>query len=204
MIIDIAAVINMIRPTLAKKLQRICFITDHSIHWVPNEWLDAIWDTYPDENLKALTQQKRGIGARIKLGHDSAPIPRHEWNTAFLKNEDNEKELFAFISKELPATKVSGRLLLATPLETVLSNKDIDLSSLELCNNSEPDTRIILHLAHAAEEGHTVAYVCTVDSDVVVLTIHYFFLFNHILLISKQVKNLYKWTSIRRWEMEYL
>ena len=102
-----------------------------------------------------LTQQKCGNGARIKAGHGSAPVPRHEWNIAFLKNEDNKKELFAFISKELSATKVIGRLLLTTHLETVLSNKDIDLSSLELCNHSEADTRIILHLAHAAEQGHT-------------------------------------------------
>ena len=28
--------------------------------------------------------------------------------------------------------------------------------------------------------------------------------FKHVLLISKQVKNLYKWTSIRWWQMRYL
>ena len=92
------------------------------------------------------------------MGHGSAgsaPIPRHERNTAFLKNEDNKKELFAFISKELSAAKVIGRPLLSTHHETVLSNKDIDLSSLEPCNHSEADTRIILHLAHVAEQGHT-------------------------------------------------
>ena len=109
--------------------------------------LDAARDTYPGENLKVLTQQKCGNGARIKVGH--------EWNTAFLKNEDNKKELFAFISKELSAAKMIGRPLLSTHHETVLSNKDIDLSSLEPCNHSEADTRIILHLPHAAEQGHT-------------------------------------------------
>ena len=82
--------------------------------------LDAVWDTYPDENLKVLTQQKCGNGARIKVGYGSAPITRHEWNIAFLKNEDNKKELIAFISKELSATKVIGRLLLSTHLETVI------------------------------------------------------------------------------------
>ena len=53
--------------------------------------LDAVWDTNPDENLKVLFQQKCGYGARIKVGYGSAPIPRHEWNIAFLKNEDNKK-----------------------------------------------------------------------------------------------------------------
>ena len=159
MIFDMAAVIKMIRPTFAKKFRKYV-----SLHIIPffeskmsdcTQRLDAVWDTYPDENLKVLTQQKCGNGARSKVGHGSAPILRHEWNTAFLKNEDNKKELFAFISKELSATKVIGRLLLTAHLETVLNNKDIDLSSLELCNHSEADTRIILHLAHAAEQGYT-------------------------------------------------
>ena len=180
MIFDMAAVINMIRTTLAKNFREYV-----SLHILPHhifesqmsdctQRLDAVRDSYPDEKLKPLTQQKRGNGARIKVGHGSAPIPRHEWNTAFLTNEDNKKELLAFISKELSATKVNGRLLLTPHLETVLSNNDIDLSSLEPCNHSEADTRIILHFAHAAEQGHTIAYVRTVDSDVVVLTIHYF------------------------------
>ena len=142
------AVINMIRPTLAKNF-RECV----SLHIIPffesqmtdcTQRLDAVWDTYPDENLKAYTKQKHGNGARKKVGHSSAPIPRHEWNTAFLKNEDNKKELFAFISKELSATKVNGRLLLTTHLEIVLSNNDTDLSSLEPCNHSEANTRIII------------------------------------------------------------
>ena len=181
MIFDMAAVINMIRPTLAKNFRE--YVSLHIIPYFKSKMsdntqrLDAVWDTYPDDNLKALTQQKRGNGARIKVGDDSTPIPRHEWNTSFLKNEDNKKELFAFISKQLSTTELNGRLLLTTHLETVLSNKDIDLSSLEPCNHAEADTRIMLHLAHAAEQGHTIAYVRTVDSDVVVLTIHYFHTF---------------------------
>ena len=130
--------------------------------------------TYPYENLKALTQLKRGDGARIKVGNGSAPIPRHECNSAFLKNEVNKKELFPFISKQLSAADMKGRLLLTTYLETVLSNRDIDLTTLQPCNHLEADTRIILHLAHASEHGHTTAYVRTVDSDVVVLAVRYF------------------------------
>ena len=32
----------------------------------------------------------------------------------------------------------------------------------------------------------------------------FFLWFKRILLMPKQVKNLYKWTSVRRWQMEYL
>ena len=142
MIFHMAAVINVIHSTLAKNFRE--YVSLHIIPFFESQMrdctqrLDALWDTYPDENLQALTQQKRGNGAGIKVGHGSAPIPRHEWNTALLKNEDNKKELFAFISKELSTTKVNGRLLLTTHLETVLSNKDIDFSSLECAITLQP------------------------------------------------------------------
>ena len=64
---------------------------------------------------------------------------------------------------------MGGKLFLSTHFESVLSNRHCDLTTLQLCNHSEADTRILLHLAHAAESGHTTDYVCTVDSDVMVL-----------------------------------
>ena len=65
-----------------------------------------------------------------------------------------------------------GTLLLGTRFETVLSNKNWDLTSLQPCNHSEADTRILLHLAHA--HGKAGSYVRTIDSDVVDLTIRFF------------------------------
>ena len=79
---------------------------------------------YPAENLKELTQQKSGNGAGVKVGNGSAPIPKELWNFVFLKNEDNKKELFVFISKEFSGTDMNGRLLMTTYLETVLSNRN--------------------------------------------------------------------------------
>ena len=38
----------------------------------------------------------------------------------------------------------------------------------------EADTRIFLHLSHAASQGHKVALVRTVDSDIVVLAVHWY------------------------------
>ena len=69
---------------------------------------------------------------------------------------------------------MNGRLLMTTYLETVLSNRNISLTTFEPCNHPVADTRIILHLAHASEHGHTAAYIHTVDSDVVVLAVRYF------------------------------
>ena len=69
---------------------------------------------------------------------------------------------------------MGGKLLLIIRFDILLSNKNCDLTTLQSCNHSEADTRILLHLAHAVKQGHTRAYVRTVDSDVVVLTIRFF------------------------------
>ena len=68
----------------------------------------------------------------------------------------------------------SPYLLVTTKKEDVLTNKFLDVSSIKTTDQDEADTRIILHLWHAVENGHTAAYVRTVDSDIVVLCIHFF------------------------------
>jgi len=99
---------------------------------------------------------------------------KQDWNTGFLKNIDNKKELFLFLSTELVKQDLGGRLLLSTNLQSVLSNKQQDISGLQPYNHTEADTGILLHLAHAANQGHQIALVRTVYSDVVILAIHWF------------------------------
>ncbi|KAL8590645.1 hypothetical protein ACOMHN_011080 [Nucella lapillus] len=178
-VLDMAAVIHMVRPTTANTFSEYV-----SLHIVPyleaqitssTQRIDAIWDNYPEENnLKVLTQQRRRNGPRTRVGDGSTPIPKRDWNSGFLKNEENKKELFSFITTQISKADMDGKLLLSTRFETVLSNKYCDLTTLQPCNHSEVDTRILLHLAHAAKQGHTTAFVRTVDSDVIVLTIRFF------------------------------
>lgn len=42
------------------------------------------------------------------------------------------------------------------------------------CNHNEADTRIFLHLAQAVAQNHRKAHVRTIDSDMVVLAVHFF------------------------------
>ena len=66
------------------------------------ERLDLVWDNYPEENnLKFVTHQRRGNGPRTRIDDGSTPIPKHEWNSGFLKTEENKKELFSFISRQV-------------------------------------------------------------------------------------------------------
>ena len=91
-----------------------------------------------------------------------------ELNSGFLKNEYNKKELFSLISRQICKSDVNGTLLLSIYFDGVLTNRNFDVSGLQPCNQAEADTRILLHLANAAVHGHSKAYVCMVDSDIVV------------------------------------
>ncbi|KAG7486210.1 hypothetical protein JOB18_027320 [Solea senegalensis] len=83
--------------------------------------------------------------------------------------------MFQYISDELQRTTAGSRYhLLTTKANFVLSNRPDELEALSPCQQEEADTRMMLHLRHAAEQGHTKAYLRTVDSDVVVLAINLF------------------------------
>lgn len=176
-VFDMAAVVHMIRPTAAKTFSE--YVRLHIIPYMESqvttntERIDAIWDNYPEDSLKATAHLKRGSGARTRIGDGSTPIPKHEWSN-FLKNEDNKKELFSFVSREIAKADMCGKLLLTTHFESVLSNRQCDTTTIEPCNHSEADSRIFLHLFDAAQKGCRTAYIRTVDSDVVVLAVNFF------------------------------
>ena len=103
------------------------------------------------------------------------PLPKGAQWQKFLKDSKNKDELFNFISQELQKqTADSHYQLLTTKAYIVLSSKATDLTALTPCQQEEADTRMMLHLHHAAEQGHTKAYLRTVDSDVVVLATNFF------------------------------
>jgi len=138
--------------------------------------VDAVWDIYTETSLKSQTRGKRGeTAARRTRVSAKIPIPKGvEWQK-FLRDCHNKDEFFKFISDELQRnTAESWYHLLTTKGDIVLSNKPTDLTTLSPCQHEEADTRMMLHLYHAAAQGHSKAYLRTVDSDVVVLAINLF------------------------------
>ena len=97
-VLDMAAIIHMVRPTRAKTFSE--YVTFQIVPFLESQVtndtqrMDAVWDSYPPEdNLKAHAQQRRGNGPRTRVGDGSTPIPKSEWNSGFLKNEDNKNLL---------------------------------------------------------------------------------------------------------------
>ncbi|MES9882214.1 MAG: hypothetical protein ABW185_15180 [Sedimenticola sp.] len=172
-VLDGPAIVHMVRPTRAKTFDEYA-----SIHFVPFikshlggqvTRVDIVWDVYLEQSLKGQTQRRRGTGTRTRVT-GKTPIPKKDWNQ-FLKNADNKEELFDILSKAVTDIHDGDKQVISTNKDTVLTNHQIDVSALKPCNHQEADTRMLLHLKHAASQGHRKAFLKTVDSDVVVLAI---------------------------------
>ena len=179
-VVDMAAVVHMVRPTRAPTFSD--YVPMHLAPYLKSllgptvQRLDAVWDTYPEWNLKMQAHLRRGNGPRTQLGPEGkTPIPKRDWQK-YLSNSDNKKELFVYCSRQLANIDIDGILIVTTTPSAVLTNQqnECDLAGLFPCNHAEADSRIILHLMHAVSQGHTDTYVRTVDSDVVVLAIAFF------------------------------
>ena len=70
------------------------------------ERVDVVWDSYISKSLKEGTREKRGKGLRRKVA-DSNRLPG-KWQD-FLKDSNNKRELFAFLSEKIATAKFPGR-----------------------------------------------------------------------------------------------
>ena len=81
-------------------------------------------------------------------------------------------ELFHFLAEQLiTISNVHGQVV-TTKDESVLFNDERnDITNLAPCGHEEADTRLLLHVADAANQGFTKVMVRTVDTDVVVISV---------------------------------
>ena len=129
--------------------------------------LDIVWDTYIADSLKESTREKRGKGVRRKvLGQTKLP---GNWMD-FLRDTKNKKELFAFLTSKVagivwPPDK-SVYIASGQYVESLNSN-----SPMLACTHEEADTRIVVQVLHALEQGMKSVLVRTVDTDVIVILV---------------------------------
>ena len=74
-------------------------------------------------------------------------------------------------------------MILARSIDRALCSTEIDLTGVSPCNHDEADTRVFVHVEHAADSGNQKFAVKTVDTDVVFLAIS--------LLQSLQIEELW-------------
>ena len=109
-LLDGAAVINILKPGSAKTFKEysvVVFLPFVQSQLQKTNRVDIIWDEYIRNSLKAATRKKRGKGTRRRVQSDTK-IPGN-WQ-AFLRIDDNRKELFAFLAQEsVKILKAKGR-----------------------------------------------------------------------------------------------
>ena len=175
-ILDGVVVVHMLHPGTAKTFQEYAdfvFGPYTSSQIDKTSRVDMVWDVYLSDSLKGTTKQKRGKGVRRPVS-SSTTIPK-SWKD-FLRVDGNKTELFKFLAQHVTCLAVDeGKVLYATSAQDVLrSTCQAELSNLTPCSQEEADTGLILHAADAVPQGKRRVFVCTVNTDVVVLTATFF------------------------------
>lgn len=118
---DGAVVVQMLHPRTVKTFKdysQEVFIPYVSSQLQDTRRVDAVWDVYLKDSLKASMREKRGKGTRRRV-LSSAYVPKN-WND-FLRVDKNKTELFSFLSHQLMTiTWPEDKMVLVTNAQDVL------------------------------------------------------------------------------------
>ena len=173
-ILDGAVLVQMLRPKNCKTFKdySTSMFLPHLKSWLQKaQRVDLVWDDYFECSLKASSRESRGRGQRRRV-LSSAPLPT-DWQ-AFLRLDENKKELFAFLSIEAGSLETEGTELVFTLKEGVVCYPARETLMLAPCSHEEADTRMMVHVADAAASGYSSILIRTVDTDVVALAVAVF------------------------------
>ena len=139
--------------------------------------VDVVWDTYVTNSIKESTRVKRGRGIRRKVeGRNKIP---GNWKE-FLRDSTNKQELFAFLSDKVSTFNCqTGKEIYITSGRSVVGSGISH--QMPDCDHEEADTRLLIHLQDALQNGSTCCQVRTVDTDVLVILVgkmHYLLTLN--------------------------
>ena len=170
LIVDGAAIINMLKPGGAKSFQDYAdtVVLPYIESRLQNiSRLDIVWDVYQKDSLKANARNQRGKGVRRRVEATSL-VPKN-WQ-GFLRVDDNKTELFSFLATRISNLNTSKEVITTHNASVLCVNRE-GVQGLAPCSHEEADTRMLLHLEDAVRQGHTKISIRTVDTDVVVLAI---------------------------------
>lgn len=173
-IFDGAAVIHMLNPGIATTFSGYyehVFKPYFTNQLKNSSRLDIVFDRYASNSLKADTRERRGSGISIKVA-DSTAIPKKF--KQFLCVNENKTQLFQLLAKKMVGDEYPGKHVVCTYDDRVLTSTTMDVSNISPASHEEADGRLLLHVKHAVESGHTRILIRTVDSDVVVISISLF------------------------------
>ena len=137
---------------------------------------DLCFDRHVPNSLKSPARAKRGTSIAVKF-RATTVLPKNFYS--FLRNPDNKTSLFRFLAKK------DGYFICNQYQDIVVTNStnavalhsarlsSLDISSITSCDHKDADSCIFLHCIHASNNGFKHIMITTVDSDVLVLAIHF-------------------------------
>ena len=143
--------------------------------------VDVTFDRYKKTSIKSGTRTKRACAQskpiRRNIGNKEVPLPI-KWKH-FIDHPDNKADLANFLSEDLIRRAKdmlqNGELITSGGFvqETgAASSHGTDVSPLK-STHEEADTRIILHALAACQNGYDRLIICSRDTDVLVLLVHF-------------------------------
>lgn len=121
--------------------------------------------------MKATTRGNRGTGVRRQVASNNQ-LPRN-WKE-FLRTDENKRELFKFLANCIVSVEVEKQIISIYGKEVKSILPRDDTSSLAPCTHEEADTRMLLHVQDAVQQGYEKVVIHTVDTDVLVLAVAVF------------------------------
>ena len=136
--------------------------------------IDVVFDTYREDSTKNSERSNRGNTIWIQFRNMAACQRIQQWSK-FLISLANKVNLISFLVAEWKAPKLTEKLndkqLYVASEKTrlhITNDQWAEVAGLQ-SNQADADTIIILHAAHAAEEGTRAVVVTADDTDVMVL-----------------------------------
>ena len=138
----------------------------HLLHeGVASYRIDVVFDAYREDSIKNADKSNRGSTTGIQF-RNMAPGHRIQQWRMFLSSSANKANPIRFLVGEWKTPNLKEKL--NDKQLNVTSEHCAEVAGMQT-NQEEDDTRIILHAAHAEEEGYRAVVVTTEDTDVMVL-----------------------------------
>ena len=127
--------------------------------------VDIVWDEYVENSLKATSRSDRRADVQRRVApNNQLPCNCKE----FLRVNENKRELLKFLAESTSSLQVEKQVISTYGKQVLTTLPHNDISSLAPC---EADTRMLLHVQDALQQGHKKILLRKVDTDVLVLAV---------------------------------
>ena len=154
---------------------------------------DAVFSTdmYKENSIKSMERRRRGMSDKLII--NSATKKPEDWKR-FLSNDQNKEQLTGLLKMEWRQNEYASDLygqkiiLICEGKGHLLTSEDgkitiaPEISSLE-STQEETDTRIILYIDYAQNNGYRYVRVKSPDSDIFFILLHYADFFKNITIL---------------------